>query len=130
MTDELTDEKIAKLPQWAQKHLRDLETENHLLHRTMREMEADQPESPFYRDDLAPDPKTGGMNRVRHYTPGHDLYAAHAGVVLHIVLREDRISLAWSAQDPDGLDEDVAMVGAGRNAIDLRRVRFIKGDDE
>lgn len=96
MEIDMNNEKLDKLPKWAQEYVRKLERDLSLAKRLLDEWKDEQTESPFYVVDY-----DMGEFRTR-YVQAYKMEVEYAGVHLSILLRQDEreIDLSW------GIGED------------------------
>jgi hypothetical protein len=101
-----TQQQLAKLPKWAQEHIRVIERERETAVEALNKYIDSQTESPFYTDDVICTGEGIGPSFKRRYFQGYKLTAEHAGVRLRIHLagehdgqREYGIELSWEAMD-------------------------------
>ena len=102
-------EKIQKLPKWAQEYIKDLERSVKSVKDDLEKFADDQTESNFYIQELEQLTDQDGKTEnvwVRRYIQGHRMNVDFGGVRLSILLRadgsggvEDSIELSWSAHD-------------------------------
>ena len=90
-----TPEQLAKLPQWAQKHLADVKRQRDVAIRALDAYVDSQPPSPFYTEDLACTGEQSGPTIRKRYIQAHALCVDHDGVHLDIILRDKQIDLSW-----------------------------------
>jgi len=105
-----TPQQIAKLPKWAQDHIKDLSRQREVTIRTLNESLDKQTPSPFYYEDNLCTGEQSGPVRKRIYVQTHWLYVEWEGVQLQILLREGQrqIDLKW--YDQIGNCRDVAFI--------------------
>jgi hypothetical protein len=117
-----TPEQIAKLPKWAQEHIKDLSRELDAANATLARMADEQTPSPFYVDAWYSTP------RVKRFiqSPTNHLTIEHAGVHLEIFLAPERdgqrlygIELQYSAIDRTIGHSTVALMPRGIGTIQL-----------
>lgn len=102
------DDKIKKLPKWAQTHIANLERERDVAVRSLNETIDDQTESPFFWDDLVCTGETQGPSLKRRYFQSHAIRVVHEGVSLSIYLRDGEIDLSWG--DTGNHGREVALI--------------------
>jgi len=98
-----TKEQIAKLPKWAQAHISELESDKAVLVSQLEKMEADQPATKIWTDDMVCDGvESRGPSLRRRYFKADRLTICHAGVKLEIHGLYDggAISLSWRPAGP------------------------------
>lgn len=101
----------AKLPKWAQEHIRDLERERETAIGALNEHLDNQTPTPFYVDTMESIGESAGPTQMRFYFPAdHKMEATHKGVTLSISLREDGINLQWSEGDNNWSMGEVAFI--------------------
>ena len=102
------EEKIKKLPKWAQEHIKELTMRRESAVRQLNEYCDDQTESPFRTEDFVCTGEGQGPSLKKRYIQAHHMVVSHSDVHLDIYLRDDTIQLQWSAENR-GL-KDVAMI--------------------
>jgi len=118
-----TPEQIAKLPKWAQEHIRDIERQLSAATTALDQIKDQQTPSPIYLDDWYCTPR---MKRYIQSPTGH-LTIQHAGVHLDIFLAPEKdgqrlhgIELQYAAVESRGLtDRQIAIMPRGINTIQL-----------
>jgi hypothetical protein len=100
----MSDDKIAKLPKWAQDMFRDLQREREVAIRALNEWTDNQTPSPVFIDELEclGEEKTergSPPSRKRRYVQTHRIQIEWAGVVLDVHLRDEGIALQWGTLD-------------------------------
>jgi hypothetical protein len=89
------DERIKKLPAWAQELIADLAREREVAVRALNGYLDGQTKSSFYIDNLECTGENTGPSKKTQYIQTHKMEVEHAGVRLSIILRDDRIDLQW-----------------------------------
>lgn len=96
---------ISRLPQWAQKHIADLQRERDVAVRELREWSDNQTESPVSISEFVCTGEQRGPSDFTRYVQTRQLDINWAGVHLSVMLREDSrmhdncITLQWSPDD-------------------------------
>ena len=87
---------IARLPKWAQDHIRDLERERDTAIRALNEYVDRQTPSPFYSDEMESLGEVKGASVKRHYFQAHRITVSHAGIELEVNIHDpEDIKLRW-----------------------------------
>lgn len=91
-------EKIAKLPKWAQEHIKDLNRQRAVAVRALDKFVDSNTESCIYAEELVCI-KDGGPSRKRNYIQSHRVTIQRGGVTLEILLPTSRegIELSWDS---------------------------------
>ena len=113
-------EKIAKLPKWAQDHIRDIQRQRDIAVRALDQYTDNQTPSPFYVQEMECVEK-GAPKFYTRYIHGHRMNVIHQGIELQILLRDDHIDLSWSGYEKSMAE--IAMIPAS-----FQRVRLLAKD--
>ena len=89
------EEKIKKLPKWAQAYIAKLNRERETAIRSLNKFLDKQTESPFYFDELLSTGEQQGPTFKRKYVQTCRMSVKYAGVILNILLRRDSIQIMW-----------------------------------
>lgn len=97
-----TPEQIAKLPRWAQEHIKDLERQREVAVRALDEYVDAQTESPFYTLDNECTGERQGPTFRKRYIQAHSIEVEWRGVVLSVDANDygqvgGGIRLKWEA---------------------------------
>lgn len=109
MSDELKcmTEKIAKLPRWAQDHIRDIQRHRMVAVRALNEYIDSQTPSAMYVNEYECTGEEQRGSFKRRYVQGRTLTIDHSGVRLAIILRDESagdrpcIDLQWHDAERD-----------------------------
>ena len=103
-------ERIAKLPKWAQECIRDLRRQRDAVVNQLNEFIDNQTESPFYIEEMISTGERRGPSVKRHYIQAYTVHLKHAGVLLTVrrSLDDSAINLSWS--DDKGHLDHVAFI--------------------
>jgi len=101
-------DKIEKLPKWAQEYIKDLQRQRDVAVRALDKYVDEQPPSPFYTEDLHCTEPVGGPTRRKRYIQAHGMTVQHEGVCLNILLRPEHIDLQWGTDK--NLSREVAFI--------------------
>ena len=113
----MTPEQIAKLPKWAQDHIKKIERERDIAVRELNEWCDSQTPSKVRIDELVVTGEERGPSHKVRYVQTERATFTHSGVELDVsVFRDGEISLQWSAEDSHG---DVAMIPESGNRVRL-----------
>lgn len=120
----VTAEQIAKLPKWAQDHIRNITRERDIAVQELNAWVDSQTPSAFYVDEY---PCIGEQKHKRRYFQGNRIAVDHAGVHCEILLaREDDgqrlygIDITYSEGGPRRIGhQDVAIMPRASNCIEL-----------
>lgn len=118
-----TPEQLAKLPRWAQDHIKDITRERDVAVRALNEYCDDQTPSPFYVDEMVCTGEQRGPSIKRRYIQAHTIKVKWAGVDLVIDAndygnRNNEIGLQWSTT-PRGCG-DVALIPKSFQSVTLK----------
>lgn len=86
---------VARLPKWAQEHIRNLEREREAAVNALNLVIDDQTPAAMYVEDWACTGESAGPTTKRRYVQGRTLEIRHDGVALSITLRDGVIDLQW-----------------------------------
>jgi hypothetical protein len=88
---------IAKLPKWAQEHIKGLERERFVAVRSLNEFTDKQTPSPFYHEDYVCSGEQQGPTKKRNYIQASSLIVESFGIELTVILRDEEkaIDLQW-----------------------------------
>jgi C4-dicarboxylate-specific signal transduction histidine kinase len=101
-TEVPTQEQIAKLPQWAQRHIETLDRQREAALRALRQFTDEQTASPFSFDEHACIGNRGPDTFTR-FVQARVMTVSHAGVMLTVRCWEpNEIGLQWGAYDEGG----------------------------
>ncbi len=116
------DQKIKKLPVWAQGHIDDIERQRLMAVHTLNEMLDAQTVSSFYYDDLVCTGENQGPTFKRKYIQTNRMTVDFAGVELSILLRQDskNIELSWADQQRHSGEVALIPISFGRVAISTK----------
>ena len=117
-----TPEQLAKLPRWAQDHIKDITRERDVAVRALNEYCDDQTPSPFYVDEAVCTGEQRGPSIKRRYIQAHTIKVNWAGVELVIDAngygnRNNEIGLQWSSTNHI---REVAMIPQRFQSITLK----------
>ena len=116
-----TAEAIAKLPKWAQEHIRLLSQQRDAAVTSLREWADHQTPQPFRAHEyvcVAPGSPTG----FTRYIEGRRVDAEWAGVRVQVVLTEDGVTIYYECGRGSGRGHSVGIFPGSSNAFVLRRV--------
>jgi hypothetical protein len=99
MRNKPPDDKIEKLPKWAQEYIKDLEREREVSIRELNSYCDEQTESPFYTLDLVCTGENQGPSQKVRYIQTNKIEVNNGGVLLQLILRGNHICLSWTAED-------------------------------
>ncbi len=91
----MNDEQIAKLPKWAQEHIRNLSRERQVAVDALNKWVDEQTPAPFRIDELECLGEQQGPTRKVRYIQGTRLQVYFADVRLDVTLRDKAIDLQW-----------------------------------
>ena len=91
------EEKIKKLPKWAQEHINQIERERENSVRSLNEYIDNQTESPFSVSDLLCEDK--GVSFKKRYIQAYKMDVNHAGIHFQIITRDDELDISWGTND-------------------------------
>lgn len=114
--------KIAKLPKWAQEHIKDLQRQRDIAVRRLDEMTDSQTPSPFSDRKLDCTEDGAPVCRTVYYQ-ARRMDVSHANVCMSICLRDDGINLSWCADGPYTMRE-LAMIPES-----FQKVRLVARDN-
>lgn len=119
MTDKDTTERLARLPQWVQEHITNIQRQRDVAIRALNEFQDQQTPSAFYVDDGVSTGEQKGPSVKRLYVQTHKLTVEFKGVLLEIYTRPDErgIDLGWT--DVKQGMSDVSMSPTSRNSVQL-----------
>lgn len=113
-----TIEQLAKLPKWAQDHIKTLQRERDTAVRALNEWRDTQTPSSIYTDELLSMGEEGGPSFKRRYIQGRKLTFIHAGIRLDVNTHfEDVIKLQWDSEKRTSAD--IALIPASYQAARL-----------
>jgi hypothetical protein len=119
MTTKPDQEKIEKLPKWAQDYIQQIEGGRLASVRALNEYCDSQTESPYYVDEYECTGEQQGPSFKRRYIQTRKMEVSHGDVVLRIYLRdEDAIELQWD--NKTGSMEEIAMIPHGFHKVALK----------
>ena len=119
MANKPEQEKIEKLPKWAQDYIGQIEGERLVSVRALNEYCDSQTESPYYVDEYECTGERQGPSSKRRYIQTRKMEVSHGDVVLRIYLRdEDAIELQWESRV--GSMEEVAMIPQSFYKVSLK----------
>ena len=96
----MKDERIKKLPRWAQEIIEDLDRERTVAIRALNEYCESQDPSPFYIDEWESTGETRGPTTKTRYIQTRRIEVDHAGVHLSVSISNDNdLILQWSDQN-------------------------------
>lgn len=115
-----TPEQIAKLPKWAQDHIKDVERERFVAVRALNEFCDTQTKSQFYTEESVCSGERQGPSTKRKYIQAIAIIAAWRGVELRVDANDygqsgPGIRLSWNATDGG----DVALIPYSHNSMRL-----------
>ena len=84
----MTDERFARLPKWAQEHIRTVEGEREAAVKALQQFTDDQTPGPFIFEEWVSDGQSAGPTTHRRYVHAHRMAVIHAGVEMEIVLHD------------------------------------------
>lgn len=102
------DTDIAKLPKWAQQHIKDLKRERDIAVRALNEWTDTQTPGPIFVDELVSTGEQQGPSTKRRYITGRRVSVEWLGVHLDVLLRDQAIDLQWSGLN--SVHQDVAFI--------------------
>lgn len=102
-----TVEQIAKLPRWAQEHIRDLTRQREAAIGQLTQFTDEQTPSPIYIDEWASTGESKGPTPRKRYIQSDQVRFEYAGLRLEVSIKSDNIRLRWSTQ---GIPNDVAFI--------------------
>lgn len=111
------DDRIKKLPVWAQGLVEELVREREVAVRALNQYTDSQTSSPFYIDELECTGEEKGPSKKVRYIQTRKMEVEHAGVHLSILLREGKIDLQWSGVEKTS--EHIAFVPRSFQSADL-----------
>lgn len=116
-----TEEQIAKLPKWAQDHIKEITRERELSVRALNQYCDDSTPSPFEILDFVCTGEQAGPSAKARYIQAHSLRVKWRGVELRIDANDYGVSgkgirLQW---EPDGYGKDCAMIPLSYNSVKL-----------
>ncbi len=88
-------DQIAKLPQWAQALIGDLDRERRDAARLLNEFVDNQATGPFYFEEWVSDGQQKGPKQKRRFVATETIVAEHHGIRLRVGLREEGILVQW-----------------------------------
>lgn len=112
------DDRIKKLPVWAQEIIEDLAQQRETAVRALNKYADDQTPSPFYIDELECTGEEKCPSKKTRYIQTRKIAVEHAGVHLSILLRDGSIDLQWWESLNRGAGQ-VAFVPKSFQAVDL-----------
>ena len=136
-----TPEQIARLPKWAQEHIRDLEGHKDIAQRKLREYLETQEQTNCWTDELVC-MKNSGPEWVRRYFKVANIEVAHKGVHLTVsgLRSEDNdIRLSWRPVGNGGNGsvaftpwayQQARLVNVVYDEHELKRLQALKGSHE
>lgn len=92
--EHLLSDRIAKLPEWARKHIETLERQREEAIRRLRQFTNTLTKQPFYIDELAC-LTSGAPESVRRYIEAHWIRFDHRGLDISIMMREDGVHIQY-----------------------------------
>jgi hypothetical protein len=92
----LIEDKIKRLPKWAQDHIIHLERERDVSVRKLNDFCDNQTKSPIFIDDLICTGEEKGPSKKRNYIQSKRIELEYSGVYLQIICRDNCIDLNWS----------------------------------
>lgn len=113
----MTDERIKKLPGWAQELIADLERQRKEAIRALNQYVDDQTPSPFFIDELESTGEETGPSKKTRYIQTRKMKVEHAGVNLSILLRDGKIDLQWGGAGR--LSQPIAFIPRSFQSADL-----------
>lgn len=118
-------DKLDKLPKWAQDYINGIERERETAIRALNEYLDDQTESPFYVDELECTGEQPGPSHKRRYIQARRMVVNHGGVELTIYLR-DKEAIEMQYESRDGTMEEVALIPLGFQRITLKAPKNLR----
>jgi len=115
MRDQPTTEQIARLPKWAQYHIRDMAQQREAAVRALDKFEATQTPSQMYVEDFVSDGQTRGPSTRRCYVQGRRITIIHNGIELDVLMRDEALDLSWSRANR--MPGDVPMIPHSHNQV-------------
>lgn len=106
---------IAKLPKWAQAHIKDLDRRAFVAERTLREYHDSSTPSEFFTEDYDCDAK----KLVRRYIQTHKLEVLRNGLRITLINRQDDpgVDITWC--DEERITYQVPCIPCGVNHVCL-----------
>lgn len=97
-------EQIARLPKWAQEHIRDLARQREAAIAQLARFTDEQTPSPIFIDEWASTGESRGPTARRRYIQSNVVCFRHAGLRLDVALKSDSLSLQWEPQAGASID--------------------------
>ena len=119
-----TPEQIAKLPKWAQDHIKNLDRRMVVAERTLKEYQDAQTPSPVFYDDLLCVGE-GGPKHVRRFVQTRRISIVNDGIRVDVMVRGDGdkgVEVSWG--DDGRLCREVAMV-----PISFQKMKILTKED-
>lgn len=107
--------RVAKLPQWVQQVIRDLDRQRLILQRELNEARDNQTPSPFFTDKLIWMDDTKSPAASRQYFQTESITINHANVEMDIYLHEAGINVHFAGGRR--LSGDCAIIPRASNAV-------------
>ena len=117
-----TPEQIEKLPKWAQDWISNLARAHREAVKQVERVENEATPSPISTTGFLCAQPTGGPSYHTRYFRADSIEINHAGVWLSIGLRQNEISLQWSAGHKHSLD-DALFTPTSYQAASLRNIK-------
>ena len=116
--NELTPEQIAKLPRWAQDHIKDLDRRMKTAERTLTEYTDAQTPSEFYHDDMVC-VGGGSPKYIRRYVQTYKMTIERNGVQVTALLRQDEPGIELSFSNANHATAQVAIIASSFNKLTI-----------
>jgi len=111
-------DKIEKLPKWAQEYIANIEREREISVRALNEYCDSQTPSAFSVPEYESTGEQQGPSYKVRYIQTRKMEVDYEGVLLRIYLRDDTIDLQWESRA--GGMEDVAMIPQSFHRVTLK----------
>lgn len=112
-------EKVAKLPKWAQEHIKNLDRALEATERALQEYVDEQTPSPIEVSDVVCGSRT---RSVKRYVQATSIKVTSAGVKATVSTDEKGISVMYEGKNR--ASGDVALIPRASNSIFLRKVTY------
>lgn len=117
----MSNQKIERLPKWAQEYILDIEREREAARKKLNKYLDKQTPSCFYTEDLVSTGEQHGPSRKIRYLPDvHTMYVEHADVKLEVsIYGVDGIRIQWSDAQ-ENTNDKVAMIPKFHNYVEIK----------